>query len=75
MTIGEKYGPAMDVSTEIEAREYFEKLVQHSMKVANRTREDAEWLEKTNIRYYSGYYDQQTRERVLALYQPVWRQS
>ena len=65
--IGELYGPAMEITDESEAREYFEALVQHGMSFGQ-SREEAESIQKQNLGYYAGYYDNETRERVERLF-------
>lgn len=69
MTIGEAYGPAMKITDQAEANKYFEFLVADCMKVRPQlTREEAESIQRTNLGYYAGYYDEETRARVEALY-------
>ena len=68
ITIGDKYRPAMKIQDEAEAREYFEVLVQHSMEFFGKSREEAETLEKANLGYFAGYYDEETRIRVERLF-------
>jgi len=67
ITIGEKYGPAMKVKDEAEAAVYFERCVEHTM-ARGRTRTEAEAIERSNLGYYAGYYDAETRERVERLF-------
>lgn len=67
VTIGDKYGPAMEIQTEAEALEYFEALVKHSMSFG-KTRDEAERLERSNLGYFAGYYSHDTRERVERLF-------
>jgi hypothetical protein len=67
ITIGDKYGPAMAITDETEARAYFEKCVRHSMAHGN-DRKQAERIERANLGYYAGYYDNETRERVERLF-------
>jgi hypothetical protein len=67
ITIGEKYGPAMEMTTQEEADAYFEKCVQHTMSFG-RTREEAESVERANVGYYAGYYSDETRRRVERLF-------
>lgn len=67
VTIGEKYGPAMHIHTQEEADKYFEECVQHSMLFGN-SREKAIEIEKQNIGYYTGYYDDETAERAKRLF-------
>lgn len=67
MTNGEKYGPAMRARTQQVADECFAALVAHSMSFGN-TREEAERIERSNIGYWAGYYDNETRRRVERLF-------
>lgn len=72
-TIGEVYGPAMEVQTEDEAREYFDAIVNHLIEIrsaeqVNTPREYTEEIVRQNLGYYAGYYDDETRERVERLY-------
>ena len=68
LTIGEMYGPAMKMTEQAEADEYFELLVQWAMKFHNGNREKAEAQEKANLGYFAGYCDSETRERVERLF-------
>lgn len=70
ITIGEKYHPAMAVQTEGEARSMFERLVSHTMSWGH-AREKAEEIERSNLGYFAGYYDSETRVRVERLYRCV----
>jgi len=67
ITIGEKYGPAMKIITQEEAGKYFEQLVEHTMSFGH-CREEAEGIEKQNLGYYAGYYNDAIRERVERLF-------
>ena len=72
ITIGQKYGPAMEITDQEEADRYFGLLVEHTMKHAQdeeyKSREGAENLERQNLGYCAGYYDTETRERVERLF-------
>lgn len=68
ITIGEKYGPAMEIRDQAAADAYFERCVRHCMRVGMKSRLEAESIERTNLGYYAGYYDNQTRQRVEQLY-------
>lgn len=70
-TIGEKYGPAMEITDQAEADAYFEELVQHNMANSSHSRLKAEDIEKQNLGYFSGYYDQAVMERVQELFKCV----
>ncbi len=72
ITLGDKYGPAMEITEQAEADAYFEKCVRHSMRHSMRhdySREEAESIERSNLGYYAGYYSHETRERVERLFQ------
>ena len=67
ITYGEKYDPAMKIKTQEEADAYFEECVQHCM-AHGRNRAEAENIERSNLGYYAGYWDNETRERVERLF-------
>lgn len=67
ITVGEKYRPAMEITDQATADAYFEKCVRHSMR-HGRTRPEAEKIERTNLAYFAGYYDDGIRERVERLF-------
>lgn len=70
VTYGQKYDPAMKITTQEEADEYFEILVEHTMRIREGgcTREEAESIERANLGYIAGYYDDEVRERVERLF-------
>jgi hypothetical protein len=67
MTIGDKYGPAMEITEQVDADEYFERCVAHSM-LHGLDRAKAEECERSNLGYYAGYYSREVRARVERLY-------
>lgn len=67
VTIGDKYGPAMKITDQEEADEYFKACVEHSMRLGS-TREEAEKTERVNLGYYAGYYEHEVRLRVERLF-------
>lgn len=67
ITMGEKYDPAMEITTQEEADKYFEECVKHTMSWG-KTREEAENTERSNLGYFAGYYNDETRERVERLF-------
>ena len=67
ITLHEKYGPAMKVETKEEADAYFEECVAHCM-TFGKSREDSERIERSNIGYFAGYYDFETRQKVERLF-------
>ena len=71
MTIGEKYGPAMKITSRKEAKEYLEECIQHTMRFFNKTRKEARDIELANLGYYAGYCDTDTRKRVEYLFNCV----
>ena len=68
-TIGDLYHPAMEITDQEDADQYFEKLVQLHMKSWGKSREEAERTERSNLGYFSGYYDEETARRVATLFQ------
>lgn len=66
--IGQKYDPAMVIRDQAEADAYFERLVEHTMRVAGVEREEAERIERANLGYYAGYSSHETRLRVESLF-------
>lgn len=68
MTIGERYGPAMEITEQADADAYFEKLIQHNLDKWATDREEAEAAERRNLGYYAGYYNAETRARVEQLF-------
>lgn len=68
ITIGQKYDPGMKITDQIEADAYFEKCVEHTMSCFGKTRAEAEKIERANLGYFAGYYDNETRARVERLF-------
>lgn len=73
VTIENKYAPAMAITDQAEADAYFEACVQHTLsfndyRLVDRTREEAEKIEREWLGYYAGYYSNETRERVERLF-------
>lgn len=67
ITIGEKYGPAMAITSQAEADAYFEDCVAQCM-LHGKSRADAIRIERQNLGYFAGYYDNETRERIERLF-------
>jgi len=67
ITIGQKYGPAMEITEQAQATEYFERCVEHCMNFG-KSRDEAEAIERANLGYYAGYYNNETRMRVERLF-------
>ena len=69
MTAGELYGAAMKAQDQQTANACFERCVEaHLQARPERTRKEAEQIERSNLGYYAGYYDSETRRRVERLY-------
>lgn len=68
ITIGDKYGPAMEITDQDEADAYFQICVDHCMVHFDRERGEAESIERQNLGYFSGYYGAEVRERVERLF-------
>lgn len=67
-TIGERYGPAMDIIDQDAADIYFDQLVNHAMEKHGLDRDAAQEQERRNLGYYAGYYSADTRRRVERLF-------
>jgi hypothetical protein len=67
-TTGDLYHPAMKITDQKEADEYFEKLVQWSMEHWGKTRKEAEKIQRENLGYFAGYFDDKVRARVERLF-------
>ena len=69
MTIGEAYGPVVEIDSQDDADTYFELLVERHMRICpEHSREEATSVQKSNIGYYAGYYGHETRLRVESLF-------
>jgi hypothetical protein len=72
LTIGETLGPAMEITDPEDAQQYFIDYVAHIQKFLDKEPRDddmtAEEIAKTNLGYFAGYYDNETRERVEKLF-------
>ena len=69
-TYGEMYGPAMEITDQAQADEYFASLVAE-VTAAGKTQVEAETLVRTNLGYWAGYYSEGVRKRVEDLYSAV----
>ena len=67
-TMGEIYGPAMRIQDPDEARAYFKALVEHHIAKVGGSKESVEKIQRGNLGYYAGYYDNETRLRVEKLF-------
>ena len=68
MTIGDAYGPAMEIIDLDEAQKYLEALIDRNVRITGNTRAEAHRIELSNLGYYSGYYDHETMVRVNELF-------
>lgn len=68
ISIRDKYGPAMTIVDQLAADAYFKRCVDHTVEHWNKSRQEAEDIERSNLGYYAGYYDHATRERVERLF-------
>lgn len=73
-TFGETLGPAMDITDQVEADDYFEQLIKHYMtcqsakREGGRSRVVAEQIVRESLGYYAGYYNDKTQKRVNCLF-------
>lgn len=77
ITIGDKYRPAMEITSQDEADAYFAACVEHTMRF-DKTREEAEAIERQNLGYFAGYYDSTVMARVNRLFctkHPIFGES
>lgn len=68
-TIGERYGPVFDIKTKEEAKIFFDNLISTAME--NHPDWDKEYcisVERSNLLYYSGYFDKLTRDRLIKVF-------
>ena len=70
ITLRDKYGPAMAITEQAEADEYFARCVEHTMSFGH-SREKAEAINRGNLGYWAGYYDEETQVRVHRLFRCV----
>lgn len=70
-TLGELYGPAMEITDQAEADEYFEAIVHHLMTRFGEDRVRAELAARGGLGYYCGYFDSATMIRVQRLFRCV----
>lgn len=68
ISLGEKYTPAMTITDQAKADAYFELCVEHQVRAFGVARAEAEAVERANLGYWAGYYDNATRERVERLF-------
>lgn len=71
-THADTYGPAMTITDQTQADQYFDALVEARMvNVPGLPRADAEAMERQNLGYYAGYYSHEIRQRVETLFNCV----
>src|SRR5262245_32205857 len=73
-TNGERYTTAMTITDNM-APFYFERLVEWQMEQGGYSREEAERIERINLGYWAGYFDNPTRahvEKVFGAAHPVF---
>lgn len=70
-TFGQLYDPAMEITNQADADAWFERCVAHVMAVRPCDREQAEYVVRFNIGYWTGYYDYETAVRVERLFRAV----
>jgi len=72
LTYGEALGPAMEITNQEDATQYFNDYVayleNHLRKKPRNDDMTAEEIAKINLGYYAGYYDNETRRRVERLF-------
>ena len=68
VTIGEVYGPAMQIKTQEEADAYLEKVAQAHAAMFDGNLAQAKAALRSNLAYYAGYYDAETRARIERLF-------
>ena len=72
MTYGECLGPAKEITDEADAKQYLKDYIAHIQRYLDEEpRKDdltAAQIAATNLGYYAGYYDNETRERVERLF-------
>jgi hypothetical protein len=68
ITIQEKYGPAMEIKDIVHANRYLGQCIEHTMERCGMTRGQARENEPTNLGYFAGYFNNETRARVERLF-------
>lgn len=66
-TFAELYDPAMEIQTQSEADVYFRQLVIYYTTLG-KSQTESEAIARTNLGYWAGYYNEETRERVERLF-------
>ena len=68
LSMREAYEPAMALTEQAGADEYFAALVERRIRVTGCAHAQAQAIERENLGYYAGYYDSETRARVERLF-------
>jgi hypothetical protein len=72
LTYGESLSPAMEITEQSDADQYFQSLMAFTQKALDKEpRKDnatAEEIVKSNLGYWAGYYSEETRARVEKLF-------
>lgn len=76
VTLNSFYGPATQIVDQAQADAYFESMVEYHLQSCakqgiERTREEAEEMERKNLAFFAGHYDSITRSRVERLFRAV----
>ena len=75
LTYGEALDPAMGITDQDDAQQYFKEYVSYLEGHLERDPRDddmtAEEIARINLGYYAGYYDRETRKRVEELFSCV----
>ena len=73
LTYADTLGPAMEITNEEDAKQYFEAYVSFIQKALNEENDiindmTAEEIALSNLGYYAGYYNEEVREQVERLF-------
>jgi len=68
ITMEDEYGIAMEITEQEDADRYFEMCVRNNMNTGGHDRVEAERIVRSNIGYWTGYCDSETRRRVERLF-------
>ena len=62
------YETAMQITSQAEADEFFEHLVDSMVEISGKTKKEQIKIQRNNLGYFAGYYDDATRIRVEKLF-------
>jgi len=68
LTFGESLGPAMEITDQEDADQYFQAMLEWHMKESLKSQLELAQICKQNLGYYAGYYSTETRVRVEKLF-------